>query len=223
MNQPVQQDKAAAMNPIRVKICGLTRAEDLATAVAAGVDAIGLVFYAKSKRCISIEAARDLVAGIPAFITVTGLFVDAEPAFVRQALEQVPLDLLQFHGQESGDYCRQFARPFIKAVRVQPGLDLLQYAAGFTGARGLLLDAFVDGIPGGTGHSFDWSLIPAGLPLPVILSGGLRPETVGEAIAAVRPYAVDVSSGVEVAPGIKDAGKIHAFLRRVRDAELSAA
>lgn len=208
---------------VRSKICGITRLEDLQAAVAAGADAVGLVFYPRSKRHVDIAAAAALVRHIPAFVTVTGLFVDAEPEFVQQALREVPLDLLQFHGDETPAYCRQFGRPFIKAVRVQPGLDLLQYAAAWTEARGLLLDAYVAGVPGGTGHSFDWSLIPAQLPLPMILSGGLAPDTVAEAIRRTRPYAVDVSSGVEQAPGIKDAEKIAAFIKGVRDAELSAA
>lgn len=208
---------------VRSKICGFTRMQDLQAAVAAGADAVGLVFFAQSKRNIELEAARQLAAAVPAFVTVTGLFVDAEPAFVRQALQQVPLDLLQFHGDETAEYCRQFGRPYIKALRVQPGVDLLQYASGYPDARGLLLDAWVAGVPGGTGHGFDWSLIPRHLPLPLILSGGLAPETVGEAVRRVRPFAVDVSSGVETAPGIKDAKKIAAFIKGVRDAELSAA
>lgn len=208
---------------VRSKICGITRAQDLHAAIAAGADAIGLVFYPPSKRYLQLADAAALARQVPAFVTVTGLFVDADPDFVRQALREVQLDLLQFHGDESPDYCRQFDRPFIKAVRVQPGLDLLQYASAYTGARGLLLDAFVAGIPGGTGHSFDWSLIPQHLPLPMILSGGLAPETVTEAVQRTRPYAVDVSSGVEQAPGIKDAAKIAAFIKGVRDAELSAA
>ena len=210
---------------VRSKICGFTRVEDLQPAVAAGADAIGLVFYAKSKRNVDVETARRLAATVPAFVTVTGLFVDADVDFVRTAVREVPLDLLQFHGDETPEYCRQFGRPYIKAVRVQPGVDLLQYASGYHDARGLLLDAWVAGVPGGTGHSFDWDLIPQQLPLPLplILSGGLSPETVGEAVRRTRPYAVDVSSGVETAPGIKSAEKIAAFLKGVRDAELSAA
>lgn len=211
------------MNRVRSKICGITRPEDLAAAIAAGADAIGLVFYAKSRRYVSLAQAAALVRQVPAFVTVTGLFVDAEPEWVREAIASVPLDLLQFHGDESPDYCQQFHRPYIKAVRVQPGVDLLQYAASYAGARGLLLDAFVAGQPGGTGQTFDWQLVPQDLPLPLILSGGLSAENVAAAIRAVQPFAVDVSSGVEVEPGIKDAGKMQAFFRGVRDAGLSAA
>lgn len=208
---------------VRSKICGLTRLDDLHTAVECGADALGLVFYPPSKRHVDVALAHTLASAAPAFVTVTGLFVNAEAGAVREVLSQVPLGLLQFHGDEDAAYCRQFGLPYIKAVRVQPGLDLLQYASGYPDARGLLLDAFVAGVPGGTGHSFDWSLIPPQLPLPLILSGGLDPDTVGDAVRRTRPYAVDVSSGVEASPGIKDAGKIAAFIKGVRDAELSAA
>lgn len=207
---------------VRSKICGITRLVDLEAALAAGAEAIGLVFFKGSKRNVDLDTACALVAHVPAFVTVTGLFVDADADFVREAMSRVPLDLLQFHGDESPEFCRQFARPFIKAVRVQPGVDLLQYATAYHGARGLLLDAYVAGVPGGTGHRFDWDLIPDNLPLPLIMSGGLTPETVGEAVRRTRPHAVDVSSGVEQAPGIKDAEKIAAFIKGVRDAELSA-
>jgi len=149
-----------------------------------------------------------------------GLFVDAEAEDVRAVLERVPLDLLQFHGDEAPDYCRSFGRPYLKAVRVKEGVDLVQYATRHAGARGLLLDAFVEGVPGGTGHRFDWGLIPSDLPLPLVLSGGLSPDNVRAAIERVRPWAVDVSSGVEAAKGIKDAAKVAAFMQGVRDAEL---
>lgn len=207
---------------IRTKVCGITRVEDLHCAIEAGADAIGLVFYPKSKRCVDLKLAAELVASVPAFVTVTGLFVDEAPENIQNFLDAVPLDLLQFHGNESPQYCQQFKKPYIKAVRVQAGMDLVQYATNFKGARGLLLDAFVDGVPGGTGHTFDWSLIPDQLPLPLILSGGLNPLNVTAAIRAVKPYAVDVSSGVEVRPGIKDAQKIQDFIKGVRDAELPA-
>lgn len=208
---------------VRSKICGLTRLQDVQAAVEHGADALGLVFYPPSRRHLRSDEAATLARAVPAFVTVTGLFVNAEAAAVREVLAQVPLNLLQFHGDEEPDYCRQFGLPYIKAVRVQPGLDLLQYASAYPDARGLLLDAFVAGVPGGTGHSFDWSLIPPQLPLPLILSGGLDPGTVSEAVRRTRPFAVDVSSGVESSPGIKDAGKIAAFIKGVRDAELSAA
>lgn len=201
---------------VRVKICGITRNEDMSAACAAGADALGFVFYAKSPRNLSIEQAASLIKALPPFVQSVGLFVDAEPGFVRAVLEAVPLDLLQFHGGENPEYCRQFGRPYLKAVRVRPGVDLVKYASDFSDARALLLDAFVPGVPGGTGERFDWRLIPAGLNRPIILSGGLNPDNVTEAVQAVQPWAVDVSSGVESAPGIKDAAKVAAFIERAR-------
>lgn len=201
---------------VRVKICGITRNEDLNAACNAGADALGFVFYAKSPRNLSIEQAASLVKALPPFVQSVGLFVDAEPDFVRAVLEAVPLDLLQFHGGETPEYCRQFGRPYLKAVRVRPGVDLVKYASDFSDARALLLDAFVPGVPGGTGERFDWRLIPAGLNKPIILSGGLNPDNVAEAVQTVQPWAVDVSSGVESAPGIKDAAKVAAFIERAR-------
>jgi phosphoribosylanthranilate isomerase len=201
---------------VRVKICGISRNEDLSTACAAGADALGFVFYAKSPRNLSIEQAASLIKALPPFVQSVGLFVDAEPGFVRAVLEAVPLDLLQFHGGENPEYCRQFGRPYLKAVRVRPGVDLVKYASDFSDARALLLDAFVPGVPGGTGERFDWRLIPAGLNKPIILSGGLNPDNVAEAVQTVQPWAVDVSSGVESAPGIKDAAKVAAFIERAR-------
>lgn len=201
---------------VRVKICGITRNEDLNAACNAGADALGFVFYAKSPRNLSIEQAASLVKALPPFVQSVGLFVDAEPDFVRAVLETVPLDLLQFHGGETPEYCRQFGRPYLKAVRVRPGVDLVKYATDFADARALLLDAYVAGVPGGTGERFDWSLIPASLPKPIVLSGGLTPDNVSEAVQTVQPWAVDVSSGVESAPGIKDAAKVAAFIERAR-------
>jgi phosphoribosylanthranilate isomerase len=203
---------------VRVKICGITRLEDLRAACDAGADALGFVFYAGSPRHVSIERAGALVAALPPFVTSVGLFVDAEPIFVRQVLKEVPLDLLQFHGNESPDDCRGFGRPYLKAVRVRPGTDLLKYAADYRGALGLLLDAYVADVPGGTGERFDWRLIPAHFPKPVVLSGGLTPENVAEAVRRVKPWAVDVSSGVEAGPGIKDAAKVVAFIENARGA-----
>ncbi|HZW24433.1 MAG TPA: phosphoribosylanthranilate isomerase [Gallionella sp.] len=200
----------------RIKVCGITRAEDARTVAASGADAIGLVFYAKSPRHVSAEQAAQLVAALPPFVTTVGLFVDADAAFVREVLAAVPLDVLQFHGDETPEYCAQFGRPYLKAIRVRAGVDLLQCAAQFSTARALLLDAYVAGVPGGTGATFDWGLIPRQLPLPVILSGGLDAENVAEAIERVRPYAVDVSSGVEAAKGIKDAAKVAAFVKEVK-------
>lgn len=208
----------------RIKICGITRAEDLAACVALGADAIGFVFYPPSPRNLSPQQAAALVARLPAFVTAVGLFVNAQPEEVRATLAQVPLQLLQFHGDEEASYCRQFQRPYIKAARVRPGLDLLEYAARFPDACGLLLDAYVEGY-GGAGQRFDWSLIPAQLPLPMILSGGLDAANVTAAIETLRPWAVDVSSGVEVPghKGIKDAERIAAFINGVRNAQHRAA
>lgn len=204
----------------RVKICGITRVEDGLACAQLGADAIGLVFYAPSPRHVSVAQARAIMAALPPFITTVGLFVDADPAEVSAVLTQLPLDLLQFHGDESPEYCQGFARPYLKAMRVKPGVDLVQYAAQYAQAKGLLLDAHVEGVAGGTGQSFDWNLIPAHLSLPVVLSGGLHPANVTQAIKRVQPAAVDVSSGVEATKGIKDAAKIAAFMQGVRNASL---
>jgi phosphoribosylanthranilate isomerase len=204
----------------RIKVCGFTREDQLAQAAQLGVDAVGLVFYPPSPRNVSIEQAQVLCRAVPPFVTTVGLFVDAPAEQVREVLRQVPLTLLQFHGDETPAYCQQFDLPYIKAVRVKPGLDLLQYTTDFASARGLLLDAYVAGVPGGTGERFDWTLIPADLPLPVVLSGGLDPENVAEAINNVRPWAVDVSSGVEQGKGNKDLAKMAAFIDGVRNADV---
>lgn len=200
----------------RIKICGITRVQDALAVARGGADAIGLVFYERSPRYVSIELAAELARALPPFVTTVGLFVNAAPALVREVLAAVPLDVLQFHGDESPAYCAQFGKPYLKAIRVKAGVDLLQCAADFASAQGLLLDAFVEGIPGGTGASFDWALIPKNLSVPVILSGGLDAENIAAAIQQVRPYAVDVSSGVEVSKGIKDATKIAAFINEVK-------
>ena len=211
----------------RVKICGITRVEDGVAAARAGADAIGLVFWAGTPRCVGFEQARSIVAALPAFVSVVGLFVDPTPEAVRAALAEVPLDLLQFHGEEQPEFCSSFGRPYVKAVPVKPGVDLLQYATSYADARGLLLDAFQPGgLPGGTGTTFDWNQIPGSLPRPLILSGGLTPQNVATAIRSVRPWGVDVSSGVEVTgtdgkpkKGIKSPPKITAFIREVRNAD----
>lgn len=202
----------------RIKICGITRVEDGLAAAHLGVDAIGLVFYAESPRAVTFAQARAIVDALPPFVNVVGLFVNAEADFVRTTLAEVPLNLLQFHGEEKPEYCAAFGVPFLKAVRVRPGVDLLQYAQEFHDAQGLLLDAYVEGVRGGTGTTFDWSLIPRVLQRPVVLSGGLDTENVVAAIRAVQPWAVDVSSGVESAKGIKDAAKMLAFINGVRNA-----
>ena len=209
------------MKRTRIKICGITREQDAAAAVAAGADALGLVFYAPSPRHVTPQRAAQLTAHLPAFVTRVGLFVNESPETVGAVLAQVPLDLLQFHGDEDAAYCSQFGKAWIKAARVKPGLDLLEYALAFAQARGmsgLLLDADAAGYGGG-GKTFDWSLIPRSLPLPVILSGGLHPGNIAQAVRAVRPWAVDVSSGVEAARGIKDVQKITEFIAGVRDAD----
>lgn len=204
---------------IRIKICGLTRIEDLNSAVEAGADAIGLVFYPPSPRYVGLAQAAELARSVPPFVSVVGLFVNADPLLVKETLAAVPIHLLQFHGDEDEPYCRQFNRPYIKAARVKPGMDLLQYALGYPSAQAILLDAFVDGYGGG-GKVFDWSLIPGDLGKPVILSGGLDAANVGEAIIRVHPAAVDVSSGVEAAKGIKDVEKMQSFVAAVRAAGL---
>lgn len=209
------------MTRTRIKICGITRDEDLAAAVAAGADALGFVFYPPSPRYVTPQRAAQLLAHVPAFITRVGLFVNEPAENVREILALVPLDLLQFHGDEDAAYCAAFGKPWIKAARVKAGFDLLEYASAFadvSGVCGLLLDAHVEGYGGG-GQTFDWSLIPQSLPLPIILSGGLHPGNVAEAVRRVRPWAVDVSSGVESARGIKDAQKIVEFIAGVRDAD----
>ncbi|MDD4979288.1 MAG: phosphoribosylanthranilate isomerase [Gallionella sp.] len=200
----------------RVKICGLTREQDVQAVARSGADAIGLVFYERSPRHVSIAQAVHLTRMLPPFVSSVGLFVDATPEFVREVLAAVPLDVLQFHGNESPEYCVQFGRPYLKAIRVKAGVDLLQCATDFSTASGLLLDAYVEGIPGGTGAKFDWALIPKSLGMPVILSGGLDVENVAAAIELVHPYAVDVSSGVEASKGIKDAAKVARFMHEVR-------
>jgi phosphoribosylanthranilate isomerase len=196
---------------VRIKICGLTRPEDVDAAVAAGADAVGFVFYPESSRYVSAQQAAALARRLPPFVLSVGLFVNAAPAEIQAALEVVPLNLLQFHGDESPEDCQRWQRPYIRAARVTPELDLLQYATRFSSARALLLDAFVPGF-GGAGKVFDWSLIPPSLPLPLILSGGLTPQNVGEAVRRVRPAAVDVSSGVESAAGIKDPQRMADFV-----------
>lgn len=206
------------MSRTRIKICGLTRAQDVRAAVDGGADAIGLVFYPPSPRAVSIEQAAELVALLPLFVTSVGLFVNPAPGEVEAVLERVPLQLLQFHGDEAEAECARYGRPWIKAARMRPGVDLLEFAASHPRASGILVDAFVDGYGGG-GKTFDWTLIPAGFARPLVLSGGLDADNVVDAVRRVRPWAVDVSSGVESAKGIKDAEKIAAFIAGVRHAD----
>ena len=203
----------------RIKICGITRPEDARAAVELGADALGLVFNEPSPRHVSLEQAWEIARVVPPFVTLVGLFVNETKLTVRRVMEAVPIQLLQFHGDEEESFCRSFHAPYIKAARVRPGLDLVKYAESYPTAQGLVLDAYVEGYGGG-GKTFDWSLIPPSLPLPVILSGGLEAGNVAEAVHAVRPWAVDVSSGVEAAKGIKDAGKIAAFIAGVKHADV---
>ena len=202
----------------RTKICGLTRVEDVEAAVDAGADAIGLVFYPPSPRAVEIDQAVALCAAVPPFVSIVGLFVNASRASVLAVLEALPISLLQFHGEEEATYCESFGRPYLKAARVRQGFDLLDYAARYPSACGLLVDAWVDGYGGG-GHAFDWRLLPPQFDRPLVLAGGLSPVNIGEAIALVRPWAVDVSSGVELSKGVKDRALINAFIAGVRDAD----
>ncbi len=197
----------------RIKICGLTREQDIDAAVAAGADALGFVLWPGSERALDPERLARLAARVPAFVTRVGLFVDQDPEFVRGCAAH--LDLIQFHGDESPETCRQAPRAWVKALRMREEIDLHAAAEAYRDARALLLDAYRPGVPGGTGEVFDWSRIPANLAKPVILAGGLTPDNVGEAVRRVRPFAVDVSGGVEAARGVKDPAKLHAFIERV--------
>lgn len=199
----------------RVKICGITRAEDAQTAARLGADAIGMVFYDASPRNISIEQAQALARSLPPFVCRVGLFVDADPQFVKEVMESVPLDMLQFHGNESATDCDQFRKPYIKAIRMESGLSVSERMNEFSGASAMLLDTYSTSVAGGSGESFDWSLVPQERPMPIILAGGLHAGNVAEAIRVAHPYAVDVSSGVERDKGIKDADKMSAFINEV--------
>jgi len=202
----------------RIKICGLTREADVDAAVAAGADAIGFVLWPGSPRHVTAERAGDLARRLPPFVTPVLLFVNACAEELRRGIEQVPLALLQFHGDETPELCRAAARPYLRAARMAPDVDLLDFAARFQGAQALLLDAHVAGY-GGAGKVFDWSRIPAGVPCPLVLSGGLNPANVIDGVLRVRPWAVDVSSGVESAQGIKDAVLMRRFCQAVREAD----
>lgn len=203
----------------RVKICGITRPADGIEAARLGADAIGLVFYAPSPRAVSVAQARALCAALPPFVSVVGLFVDAPAAEVLAVLQAVPLDVLQFHGDEAPAYCAAFGRPYLKALRMRDGLDVAAEAQRYASAQGLLLDTYVPGEAGGTGQAFDWRRVPQDLNKPIILAGGLTPDNVVEAIRISRPYGVDVSGGVEQAKGIKSAAKMAAFMRGVESVQ----
>ena len=204
----------------RVKICGITRSEDGLAAVKYGADSIGLVFFEKSPRAVNIEDACAIVKLMPAFVTITGLFVDPEADYVKAVVDKVSIDLLQFHGAEAQPFCAGFGRRYIKAISMK-GEDESENIQQYSDAAGILLDAYHPDVHGGTGKTFDWSAIPADLPAPLILAGGLNPENVADAIQQVQPYAVDVSSGVELDKGIKDSKKIAAFMSEVSRVQAS--
>lgn len=202
----------------RVKMCGITRPQDGLAAAAAGANAIGMVFYGKSPRNVTLDQATAIVRALPPFVSSVALFVNPTPAEVDAVLQKVRPDVLQFHGEETPEFCRSFGVPYLKAARVRPDSDLLQFAASYADAQGFLLDAWSEAGHGGTGERFDWNLIPANLAKPLILAGGLTPENVRLAIATVHPWAVDVSSGIEQSKGIKDAARIAAFMKEVENA-----
>ena len=204
----------------RTKICGITRLEDAKASVHAGCDALGFVFYKESPRYIALDAFKVIVKELPPFVTKTGLFVNADPAEIEEAIQSGLVNVLQFHGDETPDFCRQFNFPYIKAVAVSSSVDLIQYAKDFHDAEALLLDAYHEHLKGGTGQTFDWNLIPQSLSKPIVLAGGLNVDNVKEAIKKVKPYAVDVSGGVEESKGIKNSLKIQAFIKETQDAAL---
>ena len=199
----------------RIKICGITRPEDARAAVESGADALGLVFYPPSPRAVDVSQAKAAVEGVPAFVSVTALFVNPTVEEVQSVLDNVRIDLIQFHGDEDDDFCRQFKRPYIKALRVRQASDVVASCMRFPGALAILLDSYKPGVPGGTGETFDWSLIPETPPKPIILAGGLEPDNVASAITRIRPFAVDISGGVEASKGIKDHRKIEEFVNEV--------
>lgn len=202
----------------RVKICGFTRVEDAVAAANLGADAIGLVFYPQSPRYVDVEQAVAIAKSLPAFVSVVALFVDAEPAWIREVLSKVNIDCLQFHGDETAEMCRLYAKPYIKAIRMRPEIDWVAIERSYHDAAGLLLDAYHPGIKGGTGSGFDWDMIPKTSDLPIILAGGLSPDNAAQAVKRVRPYALDVSTGVEAGKGIKDVRKMAEFIRKTNQA-----
>ena len=201
---------------VRVKICGLTQSADVTAACAAGADALGFVFYAPSPRALSPAQAKALLQAVAPLTISVGLFVDPSEAEVEKTLREAPVQLLQFHGDEPEAFCQRWDRPYIKALRMAPELDVAAAMAAYPSAAGFLLDAYEAGVPGGTGRVFSWDRVPAQAPAPIILAGGLTPDNVSCAIAAARPYGVDVSGGVERAKGIKDEAKVRAFIRAAK-------
>lgn len=197
----------------RVKICGITRLDDALNAVQAGADSLGFVFYSPSPRNLELEQARALIKSVPAFISTTALFVNPQPGLVLEVVKQTKVDLLQFHGEESAEFCRGFQRPYIKSIAMHEDTDLEHCAAEYKDARALLLDTYKPGIPGGTGETFNWDWVPSQCSMPLILAGGLTADNVSKAIAQTQAYAVDVSGGVEQAKGIKSAQKMSDFIK----------
>jgi phosphoribosylanthranilate isomerase len=212
---PGRHGRIGAVSRTRVKICGITRIEDGLAACAAGADAVGLVFYAPSPRAVDIEQAATIRQALPPFVTVVGLFVNADEQTVAQTAERVQLDLLQFHGDETPAECERLGRPYMKAIRVNGEVDLREASQSYASARALVLDTHDEALWGGSGRTFDWELVPADIGLPVVLAGGLTPANVADAIMRLRPYGVDVSGGVEQSPGIKDAASIAKFIKEV--------
>ena len=203
----------------RIKICGITSVEDALAAAQLGADAIGLVFYPPSPRYVEVEQAAEIAAALPPFVTTVGLFVNADEQTISEVVSRVRIDLIQFHGNECKDYCGLHQRPYLKAVRMSDEVDLDKQMTDYAQARALLLDTYKAGVPGGTGEQFNWDRVPAHLADKIILAGGLTPENVKDAIAQVHPYAVDVSGGVESAPGKKDKEKMARFIEAVRSQE----
>lgn len=203
---------------VRVKLCGITQLNDALSASFLGADAIGLVFYPKSKRLIELDVAKRICLSVPPFINRVGLFVNQDEATIRNVLDHVSLDILQFHGEESADFCQQFNKPYIKVFRVKTRDDLIKID-NYGSASAWLFDSYHDQVYGGSGEVFNWSLIPKGAKRPIILAGGLTSKNVTDAIAQVKPYAVDVSSGIECSPGIKDPVKMQAFMQAVRQTD----
>lgn len=203
----------------RVKICGITSVDMAQEAVKQGADAIGLVFYPPSPRCVSVQQAAEIVSSLPAFVTAVGLFVNEQADEIRNIVNETRINLLQFHGNECPDYCASFEYPYIKALRMSDDIDLFQQRSDYSGAQSLLLDTYRAGVPGGTGEAFDWDRIPEELAGEIILAGGLDADNITHAIQTVKPYAVDVSGGVESSKGVKSPEKIRQFMQGVKIAD----
>ncbi len=217
---PAPTEPGTSVSYTRIKICGITSPADAVAVAEAGADAIGLVFHPPSPRAVTVEQAREIARALPPLVQVLALFVDEPAAVIRRTLDVVPVHTLQFHGEEPADFCRQFARPYIKAVRVRGDMDLAAACAPYDSAAGWLLDSWQEGVPGGTGRAFDWQLARQDFRRPLVLAGGLNADNVGEGIRLLRPAAVDVSGGVEAAPGRKDHAAIREFVQRVRETDL---